>query len=117
MDRESPSLLLAMSVAATLLALLPPPLCAGTAVASRLGKYNMLSYGAVGRPPLYIGHIELQAGGTYRISRTSKADYYGEGSNRGKQRTSRVCFMGIRHCPAFPCKEAKSSSPRLVLRE
>ena len=53
---------------------------ADAAVGPRLGKYNMLSYGAVGNPPLFLGHIELQAGGKYRISRKREGDYYGEGT-------------------------------------
>ncbi|MEO6741755.1 MAG: hypothetical protein ABIP20_16040 [Chthoniobacteraceae bacterium] len=46
----------------------------------RPGKYNINSFGAVGRPPLYLGHIELQAGGKYRVSRRSDGGYYGEGT-------------------------------------
>ncbi|MBI3210658.1 MAG: hypothetical protein HYZ37_17365 [Candidatus Solibacter usitatus] len=48
-------------------------------VTPRLGKYNIYSYGATNRPPLFLGHVELMAGGKYRVSRTSKGPYYGEG--------------------------------------
>jgi hypothetical protein len=35
----------------------------------RLGKYNILSFG-VGGKNLFLGHLELLAGGKYRVSRT-----------------------------------------------
>jgi len=47
--------------------------------APRLGKYKIFSYGAVGRPPLFLGHFELQSGGKYQASNTSGNDYYGGG--------------------------------------
>lgn len=33
----------------------------------RLGKYLIQSYGAVGRPPLYLGAVMLEEGGKYRV--------------------------------------------------
>ncbi|MCC7420395.1 MAG: hypothetical protein IT428_08950 [Planctomycetaceae bacterium] len=33
----------------------------------RLGKYRILSYGAVGKPPLVLGHFELQKGNVYKV--------------------------------------------------
>ena len=36
----------------------------------------------VGRPPLFLGHVELMAGGKYRVSRTSGGPYFGEGTYR-----------------------------------
>ncbi len=50
-----------------------------SAGAPRLGKYNIYSYGAPTNPRLYLGHVELLAGGKYRVSRTSEGDYYGTG--------------------------------------
>lgn len=47
--------------------------------APRLGKYKIFSYGAVGRPPLFLGHFELQPGGKYQASNTSQDDFYGGG--------------------------------------
>ena len=46
----------------------------------RVGKYNIYSYGAVGAPPLYLGHVEIMAGGKYRVSRTSAGNYFGGGT-------------------------------------
>lgn len=48
----------------------------------RAGKYGIYSYGAVSVPPLNLGHFELMAGNRYRISRTTGAPYYGEGTYR-----------------------------------
>ena len=45
----------------------------------RLGKYDIRSFGPGGKF-LYLGHRELQAGGTYRVSRKSAGDYFGEGT-------------------------------------
>lgn len=47
--------------------------------APRAGTYKIFSYGAVGRPPLYLGHFVLQPGGKYQVSRGSGPDYYGAG--------------------------------------
>ncbi|HEX2853401.1 MAG TPA: hypothetical protein VHO24_09195 [Opitutaceae bacterium] len=44
----------------------------------RLGKYNILSYGPGGKN-LFLGHVELLAGGKYRVSRTAEGNYFGEG--------------------------------------
>jgi hypothetical protein len=33
----------------------------------RPGKYLILSYGAVGRPPLNLGYVILEAGGKYKV--------------------------------------------------
>lgn len=46
----------------------------------RAGKYNIFSYGAVGTVRLYLGHVEIMAGGRYRVSRTSEGNYFGEGA-------------------------------------
>ena len=48
----------------------------------RLGKYSIFSYGAPTNPPIYLGHVELLAGGKYRASRTSGGEYYGSGDYR-----------------------------------
>jgi hypothetical protein len=65
----------------------------------RLGKYNINSYGGVGRPPLFLGHIELQAGGKYRISRRSSGEYYGEGAYSFDAATGAVQWL------SGPCKD------------
>lgn len=44
----------------------------------RLGKYNILSYGPGGKN-LFLGHLQLLAGGKYRVSRTAEGNYFGEG--------------------------------------
>lgn len=72
---------------------------AEAASAPRPGKYNISSYGAVGSPPLFLGHIELQAGGKYRISRKSSGDYYGEGTYSFEATTSTVKWL------SGPCKD------------
>lgn len=62
--------------------------------APRLGKYGIYSYGAPQNPRIYLGHVELLAGGKYRVARTSGADYYGSGdysfdaASKGVQWTS-----------------------------
>ena len=33
----------------------------------RLGKYRILSYGAVGNPPLFLGSFVLEKGGVYKV--------------------------------------------------
>jgi hypothetical protein len=45
----------------------------------RLGKYNILSFGAGGKH-LYLGHLELLAGGKYRVSRSADGNYFGQGA-------------------------------------
>jgi hypothetical protein len=77
----------------------------------RPGKYNILSFGAVGRPPLYLGHIELQAGGKYRISRKSEGDYYGEGTYAFDAATSTVQWL------SGPCKDDGWSGTFTIERE
>lgn len=78
----------------------PAPARAGdSSVAPRLGKYNINSYGAVGKPPLYLGHIELLAGGRYRISRRSSGEYYGEGTYAFDDAGSAVQWL------SGPCKD------------
>lgn len=37
------------------------------AAGPRPGKYLILSYGAVGQPPLNLGSVVLEAGGTYKV--------------------------------------------------
>lgn len=60
--------------------LLSTGLAASAATEPTLGKYNIQSFGAPGNPPLYLGHFALLKGGKYKVSRTSKEDYYGSGS-------------------------------------
>ena len=78
-------------------AIAPASVAAGAG--PRLGKYNINSYGAVGRPPLFLGHIDLQAGGKYRISRRSSGDYYGEGAYSFDAATGAVQWL------SGPCKD------------
>lgn len=59
----------------------------------RLGKYGIYSYGAVGNPPLYLGHFILLPGGKYKVSRTSKEEYYGEGTYRFDAGTNTVTWL------------------------
>lgn len=72
---------------------------ADSSSAPRAGKYNITAYGAVGRPPLFLGHIDLQAGGKYRISRKSSGDYYGEGTYSFDAATNSVKWL------SGPCKD------------
>jgi len=62
----------------TTMLLAQPPAATGP----RLGKYGIYSYGATTARPLYLGHLELQTGGHYRVSRTSSGPYFGEGTYR-----------------------------------
>ncbi len=59
----------------------------------RLGKYNIYSYGAVAKPPLYLGHLEILEGGKYRVSRTSSGPYYGEGTFRFDAAASKIEWL------------------------
>ncbi len=77
----------------------------------RLGKYNINSYGAIGRPPLYLGHIELQAGGKYRISRRSSGEYYGEGTYTFDATRGAVEWL------SGPCKDAGWSGTFTIERD
>ncbi|MDP1588466.1 MAG: hypothetical protein Q8M07_12020 [Prosthecobacter sp.] len=79
--------------------------------APRPGKYNIHSYGAVGNPPLFLGHIDLQAGGKYRISRRSSGDYYGEGTFAFDAATSTVTWL------SGPCKDDGWSGTFTIERE
>jgi hypothetical protein len=75
---------------------------AGAAVAAggpRPGKYNINAYGATNRPPLFLGHIEILAGGKYRISRRSSGEYYGEGAYSFDAAASEVRWL------SGPCKD------------
>ncbi|MBP6422133.1 MAG: hypothetical protein KA271_04505 [Propionivibrio sp.] len=65
----------------------------------RLGNYHIMSYGAVGNPPLFLGHIELLAGGKYRISHKRSGDYYGEGTYVFDAATNMVKWL------SGPCKD------------
>lgn len=38
-----------------------------TPIGPRPGKYLILSYGATNRPPLNLGYVILEAGGTYKV--------------------------------------------------
>ena len=51
------------------------------ATGPRAGMYNILSYGAVGRPPLHLGYVEILAGNKYRSWRPGKV-LAGEGEYR-----------------------------------
>lgn len=55
-------------------------LAATASLGPRLGKYNIYSYGAPGTVRLYLGHVEIMAGGKYRVSRTSEGNYFGDGT-------------------------------------
>ena len=33
----------------------------------KLGRYNVRSYGASGKPPLFLGHFVLEEGGKYKV--------------------------------------------------
>lgn len=84
---------------------------AADAVAPRPGKYNILSYGATGNPPLFLGHIEIQDGGKYRISRRSSGEYYGEGTFSFDAATSTVTWL------TGPCKDDGWSGTFTIERE
>jgi hypothetical protein len=87
------------------------PAGAAAGAGPRLGKYNINSYGAVGRPPLFLGHIELQAGGKYRISRRSSGEYYGEGAYAFDAATDAVQWL------SGPCKDDGWSGTFTVERD
>lgn len=69
------------------------------AIVPRAGNYNISSYGRTGAPPLFLGHIQLREGGTYRISRKRSGDYYGEGAYAFDPATSTVSWL------SGPCKD------------
>lgn len=50
-----------------LLLLLAGPVLADEPGEPKLGRYNVRSYGASNRPPLFLGHFVLEAGGKYRV--------------------------------------------------
>lgn len=77
----------------------------------RLGKYNIHSYGAVGSPPLFLGHVELMAGGKYRASRKSSGDYYGEGKYAYDAESKTVTWL------SGPYKEDKWGGAFTIERE
>jgi hypothetical protein len=58
----------------------------------RLGKYTMLSFGA-GSVPIYLGRIDLSAGGHYGVSNTSTGPYYGEGTYTFDVTNARVVWL------------------------
>ena len=76
----------------------------------RLGKYNIYSYGAPTNPRLYLGHVELLAGGKYRVSRTSSGEYYGTGEYS-------VDASGSVHWTSGPFKENGWGGQFAVKRE
>lgn len=84
---------------------------AASSSAPRSGKYNIMSYGAVGKPPLFLGHIDLQDGGKYRISRRSSGEYYGEGTYSFDAATSTVTWL------TGPCKDDGWSGTFTIERE
>lgn len=94
-------------------AAVPPaaPAASHSATAPRPGKYNIHSYGAVGNPPLFLGHIELQEGGKYRISRRSSGEYYGEGTYSFDAATASVTWL------SGPCKDDGWSGMFTIERE
>lgn len=69
------------------------------ASAPRLGHYQIMSYGTVGKPPLSLGDIELLAGGKYRVAHQRNGDAYGEGSYRFDTPTSTLEWL------SGPCKD------------
>lgn len=77
----------------------------------RLGKYNINSFGAVDRPPLYLGHIEILGGGKYRISRRSSGDYYGEGTYSFDTAAKAVSWL------SGPCKDDAWGGAFVIERE
>jgi hypothetical protein len=89
----------------------PAATAADSASAPRAGKYNIQSYGAVGNPPLFLGHIEIQEGGKYRISRRSSGDYYGEGTYSFDAASSTVTWL------SGPCKDDGWSGTFTIERE
>jgi hypothetical protein len=66
---------------------------------STTGQIKHFAYGAVGRLPLFLGHIEVQAGGRYRISRKSSGDYDDEGTYSFDAATSSVKWL------SGPCQD------------
>jgi hypothetical protein len=58
----------------------------------RLGKYNILSFG-VGGKNLFLGHLELLAGGKYRVSRTAEGNYFGKGTYAYDVATKKVQWL------------------------
>jgi len=89
----------------------PNAAAADASSAPRPGKYNIQSYGAVGNPPLFLGHIDLQAGGKYRISRRSSGEYYGEGTHAFDAASSSVTWL------SGPCKDDGWSGTFTIERE
>ncbi|MHB1241777.1 MAG: tudor domain-containing protein, partial [Gammaproteobacteria bacterium] len=63
---------------------------AATAQGPRIGKYGVYTYGAASSPPLYLGHFDLLPGNQYRVSRTSGAPYFGQGTYRFNAAASTV---------------------------
>lgn len=58
------------SLLLVLVALLPDLATAAQAdlaAAPKLGRYNIRSYGASNRPPLFLGHFILEDGGKYKV--------------------------------------------------
>lgn len=51
----------------TLLATLPSLAWADEPGEPKLGRYNVRSYGASNRPPLFLGHFMLAEGGKYQV--------------------------------------------------
>lgn len=52
---------------AMLVVLLPSLVRADEPSEPKLGRYNVRSYGASNRPPLFLGHFVLEAGGKYKV--------------------------------------------------
>ena len=50
-----------------LFVVLPNLARADTPTEPKLGRYNVRSYGASNRPPLFLGHFVLEAGGKYKV--------------------------------------------------
>lgn len=59
----------------------------------RLGDYSIYSYGATSTTPLYIGHVRLEQGGAYRVSRASSGQYFGGGRYSFDAATSTVRWL------------------------
>src|SRR5215213_866239 len=77
----------------------------------RLGKYNINSWGATGKAPLFLGQIELLPGGKYHFSRSRQGGYIAEGDYRFDAGTSAVEWL------SGPCKEQAWSGAFTAERE
>lgn len=54
-------------LALMLFAILPAFVLAQESAEPKLGRYNVRTYGASNRPPLFLGHFLLEEGGKYKV--------------------------------------------------